>query len=138
MCLALNHSFCDCRTAFGCKKLTNGVQIVKFILQTGQKADLSGLMEAIHKRTASPFPDMLTAIKLLKQSGLKTALLTNNWFISEEQRGVSMIPFSDQYLDTVSNANLYSEEVFTHQTILSTASQWNCRTSSFDETSTNG
>lgn len=31
--------------------------------------------------SSTPFPEMLAAIKCIRAHGLKTALLTNNWFL---------------------------------------------------------
>lgn len=41
---------------------------------------MSGLMETLLVTTGEPFPDMLEAVSTLRDSGLKTALLTNNWY----------------------------------------------------------
>ena len=37
-------------------------------------------MDSIMQLTLEPYPDMINAVHSLRESGLKTALLTNNWY----------------------------------------------------------
>ena len=47
-----------------------------------------------------PFPEMVDAVKCVRAEGLKTALLTNNWF-TDEQKSVSLVPMDTSLFDVV-------------------------------------
>lgn len=47
---------------------------------------MSGLIEEMTRVTAEPFPDMINAVNTLRGRGLRTALLTNNWFANEQEQ----------------------------------------------------
>lgn len=59
-------------------------------------------MDTLHESVMEPYPDMLEAVSQLRKSGLKTALLTNNWYQTEEQMardetmiGSTLAPYFD-------------------------------------------
>ncbi|CAL1534333.1 unnamed protein product [Lymnaea stagnalis] len=51
--------------------------------QAGKDVDVSTLVKGLRSDKVTPFPIMLEAIKCVKAEGIKTALLTNNWFIDD-------------------------------------------------------
>lgn len=70
-------------------------------LQVGREIDVSPLVQALQGiRQTRPFPEMVAAIKTIKSEGLKTALLTNNWF-TDEQKTQSLIPLDTALFDVV-------------------------------------
>lgn len=42
--------------------------------------DTAGLMDTVHDAVRQAYPDMLDSVSRIRQSGLKAALLTNNWY----------------------------------------------------------
>lgn len=48
-------------------------------LQSGKKADMSGLLKFVGQNLATPNQSIIDAVKCLRIEGMKTALLTNNW-----------------------------------------------------------
>ena len=50
------------------------------MFQLGSQVDLSDLIPAFHRTATHPYPQMVDAVKCVRAEGLKTALLTNNWF----------------------------------------------------------
>lgn len=48
-------------------------------LQSGKKADMSGLLKFVGQNLAIPNQSIIDAVKCLRIEGMKTALLTNNW-----------------------------------------------------------
>ncbi|XP_053385750.1 acyl-CoA dehydrogenase family member 10-like [Mercenaria mercenaria] len=67
--------------------------------QLGQEVDMSGLMPGFNKHAARPFPQMIDAVKSVRAEGLKTALLTNNWFNIDNNQ--SYIPVDLSIFDVV-------------------------------------
>ena len=70
-----------------------------FDLQAGQAVDMSKLMTSFTQHNMQPYPQMLDAVRSLKAEGMKTALLTNNWFNSGNQD--SYIPVDLSLFDVV-------------------------------------
>ena len=49
---------------------------------------------------SQPFPEMVDAVKCVRAEGLKTALLTNNWY-TDEQKSASLVPMDTSFFDVV-------------------------------------
>ena len=49
---------------------------------------------------SQPFAEMVDAVKCLRAEGLKTALLTNNWY-TDEQKSASLVPMDTSIFDVV-------------------------------------
>ena len=49
---------------------------------------------------SQPFLEMVDAVKCVRAEGLKTALLTNNWF-TDEQKSASLVPLDTSLFDVV-------------------------------------
>ena len=47
--------------------------------------DTSGLMDKVHGAIQQSYPDMIESVNRIRDSGLKTALLTNNWYSDEAE-----------------------------------------------------
>ena len=67
---------------------------------THQPVDMGALLPSIHKAMIEPYPEVLTAIQCIRAEGLKTALITNNWWLEE---GRSFLPVDKKYFDVVRN-----------------------------------
>ncbi|XP_060605115.1 acyl-CoA dehydrogenase family member 10-like isoform X1 [Ruditapes philippinarum] len=67
--------------------------------QLGKSVDMSDLMPRFSKFAVTPFPQMIDAIKCVRAEGLKTALLTNNWFNLDSQQ--TYIPLDLSMFDVV-------------------------------------
>ncbi|XP_052237570.1 acyl-CoA dehydrogenase family member 10-like isoform X2 [Dreissena polymorpha] len=65
----------------------------------GKEVDMSGLMPLFNRTYVNPYPQMIDAIKCVRAEGLKTALLTNNWFNIKDQE--SFIPLDLTLFDVV-------------------------------------
>ena len=68
---------------------------------TKQNVDMNSLLPSIHTAMAEPYPEVLTAIQCIRAEGLKTALVTNNWWLEE---GKSLCPVDRKYFDVVSTS----------------------------------
>ena len=62
---------------------------------------MSGLMPGFNKHAVIPFPQMIDAVKSVRAEGMKTALLTNNWFNLNSKQ--SYIPLDLSMFDVVRN-----------------------------------
>lgn len=70
---------------------------------TKQEVDVLGLLDTIHNSSlARPYPEMIKAIERIRANGLKTALITNNWLVSQ---GETFLPIECDCFDVVSNIN---------------------------------
>lgn len=69
--------------------------------------DLTGMMELLNGGALQPHPDMLQAVKTIKSSGLKTALLTNIWSVDEYDSSFvsSASPLTPSMFDVVSETS---------------------------------
>lgn len=69
---------------------------------TKQSVDILELLEVMHNSPLiQPFPEVITAIKAIRQNGLKTALITNNWLVAE---GKTFLPIECGCFDVVSRS----------------------------------
>lgn len=70
------------------------------ILQTVTQKTVSTdtLLPSIHSEMITPHPDVLTAIQCIRAEGLKTALITNNWWL---EKGKTFCPVDKKYFDVV-------------------------------------
>jgi len=70
------------------------------ILQTvtQKTVNTDTLLPSIHSEMITPHPDVLTAIQCIKAEGLKTALITNNWWL---EKGKTFCPVDKKYFDVV-------------------------------------
>ncbi|BFZ04754.1 hypothetical protein BsWGS_07793 [Bradybaena similaris] len=66
----------------------------------GKNVDVSPLMAKISHGTGAAIPAMIDAIKCIRAEGLKTALLTNNWF-TDDQRAHTAMPLDRSLFDVV-------------------------------------
>ena len=57
------------------------------------------IINTMMNKSVKPYPEMLSAIKQLKEKGFKTALLTNNFIDSS---GKSLLPLEKELFDVVS------------------------------------
>lgn len=60
---------------------------------------MSNLLPSFSQHISQPYPQMISAVRCLKAEGLKTALLTNNWFNTGPQD--SYIPVDLSLFDVV-------------------------------------
>ena len=67
--------------------------------QLGHAVDFSDLVPTFHRTASEPFPQMIDAVKCVKAEGLKTALLTNNWFNAGNHQ--TFIPIDLSLFDVV-------------------------------------
>ena len=67
--------------------------------QFGHAVDFSDLVPTFHRTASEPFPQMIDAVKCVKAEGLKTALLTNNWFNAGNHK--TFIPIDLSLFDVV-------------------------------------
>ena len=51
--------------------------------QCGERCETSGLIDFIESELAHPIGDTIEALDKLKELGIPTALLTNNWFVQK-------------------------------------------------------
>ena len=70
-----------------------------FFLQLGHSVDFSDLVPMFHRTSSEPFPQMIDAVRCVRAEGLKTALLTNNWFNAGEHQ--TFIPIDLSLFDVV-------------------------------------
>ena len=72
-------------------------------MQAGKQVDTSPLFEEINSmldaESALIFPEMIDALHCIRAEGIKTALLTNNQFVSP---GISACPVDRSLFDVVS------------------------------------
>ena len=74
---------------------------------TNQRVNMETLLPSIHKAMVDPHPEVLTAIQCIRAEGLKTALITNNWWLEE---GKTFCPVDKTYFDVVSRClGLYKQ-----------------------------
>ncbi|KAK7485430.1 hypothetical protein BaRGS_00023378 [Batillaria attramentaria] len=72
--------------------------------KVGRDVDVSPLVRHLRGMTrAEPFPDMVDAVKCVHAEGLKTALLTNNWF-TDDQKTRSLLPVDVSMFDVVTES----------------------------------
>ncbi|XP_076453379.1 acyl-CoA dehydrogenase family member 10-like [Babylonia areolata] len=72
--------------------------------EAGRDVDLSPLMDGLRGMVkVDPFPEMVDAIQCVRAEGLKTALLTNNWY-TDEAKSESLVPFSQALFDVVTES----------------------------------
>lgn len=66
-------------------------------------------MDKVSDCVRHPYPDMIEAVKTLKSSGLKTALLTNNWYMNEDEKlqARTSLPLATDMFDVVSACMSY-------------------------------
>ena len=67
---------------------------------TQQSVNMGSLLPSIHKAMVEPYPEVLTAIQCIRAEGLKTALITNNWWL---EKGKTFCPVDKKYFDVVSS-----------------------------------
>jgi len=65
---------------------------------TQQSVNMGSLLPSIHKAMVEPYPEVLTAIQCIRAEGLKTALITNNWWL---EKGKTFCPVDKKYFDVV-------------------------------------
>ncbi len=71
-------------------------------MQAGKPVDMSGMMHILENMNAAQiYPQMEDAIKCIRAEGIKTALLTNNWFINKD-KDESLLPIDTSLFDEVS------------------------------------
>ena len=58
------------------------------------------MVEGLSSNQFEAFPEMLEAIRCLRAYGLKTALLTNNWFV-DENKTKTLLPVDSSLFDVV-------------------------------------
>ncbi|XP_048581845.1 acyl-CoA dehydrogenase family member 10 isoform X2 [Nematostella vectensis] len=70
------------------------------ILQTMTRkyVDMGSFLEDIAESMIEPFPEMIAAIESIRENGLKTALITNNWLID---KNTSFLPVERSHFDVV-------------------------------------
>ena len=49
------------------------------ILQFGKPVDMSGMIEQMNESLRTAYPQIIDAIKSVREEGMKTAMITNNW-----------------------------------------------------------
>lgn len=65
---------------------------------THQPVNMDALLPSIHNAMVEPHPEVLTAIQCIRAEGLKTALITNNWWL---EKGKTFCPVDKKYFDVV-------------------------------------
>ena len=70
------------------------------LFQLGHEVDFSDLIPTFHRTATVPFPQMVDAVKCVRAEGLKTALLTNNWFNAGPDK--TFLPLDLSLFDVVS------------------------------------
>ena len=73
-------------------------------MQVGREIDVKPLIEGLCHKQVEAFPEMLEAIQCVRSYGLKTALLTNNWFV-DENKTETLLPVDTSLFDVVCNYN---------------------------------
>ena len=70
------------------------------VFQAGKQVDVEPLVGALsgEGHTVHPIPEMIHAIKCIRAEGIKTALLTNNFYISDQ---MSFNPMDKSLFDVV-------------------------------------
>ena len=69
------------------------------MFQLGHEVDLTDLMPTFNRTVTEPYPQMVNAVKCVRAEGLKTALLTNNWFHTANKQ--TYIPVDLSLFDVV-------------------------------------
>ena len=73
------------------------------MFQSGKRVDFSALMPIFDQlekdRKIVPHQELIDAIKCIRVEGIKTALLTNNWFVEGDR---SHCPVDKSLFDVVS------------------------------------
>ncbi|RUS85487.1 hypothetical protein EGW08_006763 [Elysia chlorotica] len=72
----------------------------KLSKEVGREIDVKPLIEGLSYEKVEAFPEMIEAIQCLRSYGLKTALLTNNWFV-DEKKTKSLLPVDTSMFDVV-------------------------------------
>ncbi|KAH9524271.1 Acyl-CoA dehydrogenase member 10, partial [Bulinus truncatus] len=62
--------------------------------------NVSSLVDEMRKSFSTPFPVMIDAIQCIKGEGMKTALLTNNWFL-DDQKTQTLCPLDKSLFDVI-------------------------------------
>ncbi|XP_068681218.1 acyl-CoA dehydrogenase family member 10-like isoform X2 [Montipora foliosa] len=65
---------------------------------TNQTLNMDTLLPSIHSALVVPHPEVLMAIQCIRAEGLKTALITNNWWL---EKGKTFCPVDKKYFDVV-------------------------------------
>ncbi|KAK3799257.1 hypothetical protein RRG08_054383 [Elysia crispata] len=72
----------------------------KLSKEVGREIDVKPLIEGLCHKQVEAFPEMLEAIQCVRSYGLKTALLTNNWFV-DENKTETLLPVDTSLFDVV-------------------------------------
>ncbi|XP_068750115.1 acyl-CoA dehydrogenase family member 10-like [Montipora capricornis] len=65
---------------------------------TNQTLNMDTLLPSIHSALVVPHPEVLMAMQCIRAEGLKTALITNNWWL---EKGKTFCPVDKKYFDVV-------------------------------------
>jgi hypothetical protein len=66
---------------------------------TEKTINVESLLDGMHNSSfTKPYPEILDAIKVIRAQGLKTALVTNNWFM---RNGKTFMPVDCKHFDVV-------------------------------------
>ncbi|KAK7087596.1 hypothetical protein V1264_021627 [Littorina saxatilis] len=72
--------------------------------KVGREIDISPLLYGLRGMVkADPFPEMIDAVKCVRAEGLKTALLTNNWY-TDDHKSESLVPLDTSLFDVVTES----------------------------------
>uniref|UniRef100_A0A2C9JVY2 Acyl-CoA dehydrogenase family member 11 n=1 Tax=Biomphalaria glabrata TaxID=6526 RepID=A0A2C9JVY2_BIOGL len=69
-------------------------------VKIGKNVDVTSLVNEMRKGIGSPFPVMIDAIQCVKGEGIKTALLTNNWFL-DDRKTQTLCPLDTNLFDVI-------------------------------------
>ncbi|XP_055861912.1 acyl-CoA dehydrogenase family member 10-like isoform X2 [Biomphalaria glabrata] len=69
-------------------------------VKIGKNVDVTSLVNEMRKGIGSPFPVMIDAIQCVKGEGIKTALLTNNWFL-DDRKTQTLCPLDKNLFDVI-------------------------------------
>ena len=70
------------------------------LLQVGREVDIRQIVEGLSSDIVVPSPEMVAAVKCVREHGLKTALLTNNYFL-DESKTKTILPVDTSLFDVV-------------------------------------
>ncbi|GFN95514.1 acyl-CoA dehydrogenase family member 10 [Plakobranchus ocellatus] len=68
--------------------------------EVGNEVDVSPLINWMSYNNVDAFPEMVEAVQCVRAYGLKTALLTNNWFL-DEKKMKTLLPVDTSLFDVV-------------------------------------
>ena len=75
---------------------------------TGTSVNVTDLLFRMHNALVTPHPEVLTAIQCIRAQGIKSALITNNWWL---EKGKTFRPVDVEYFDVVSNVHPFTTTV---------------------------